>query len=78
MSSSDEEHLRRLEAAAEKAYDEMYEAHSPGACGAYYSEVKECLYDAIRLARQIDREDEALRLEKRLDHIKAVYRSQMS
>jgi hypothetical protein len=78
MNSSDEEQVKRLEAAGEKAYDEMYEAHSHSACGAYYSDAKECFYDAIKLAKEIGREDEAVRLEKRLDHIKSVYRSQMS
>jgi hypothetical protein len=75
MTSSDEERLKQLEALAEKYYDEMYETRSPSGS---YSDAKECLYEAINLARQIGREDEADRLEKRLDHIKAVFRSQMS
>ena len=75
MSSPDEERLAHLEALAEKAYDEMYETRSPSGS---YSDAKEYLYDAISLARRIGREDEAIRLEKRLDHIKAVFRSQMS
>ncbi len=75
MSSSDEERLRQLEALAEKYYDEMYETRSPSGA---YSDAKECLYDAINLARQIGREEDAVRLEKRLEHIKSVFRSQMS
>jgi len=75
MTSSDEERLKHLEALAEQAYDEMYETRSPSGA---YSDAKEYFYDAINLARQIGREDEAVRLEKRLDHIKSVFRSQMT
>jgi len=75
MSSPDEQRLAHLEALAENAYDEMYETRSPAGS---YSDAKEYLYDAINLARQIGREDEAARLEKRLEHIKSVFRSQMS
>lgn len=70
--------IKTLEAYAEKAYDEMYEAQSPTGAGAYFSEVKEVLTEAIRLARQIGLEDDAIRIEKRLDHIRKVYESQMS
>jgi hypothetical protein len=72
------ERIKDLEAYAEKAYDEMYEARGPAGAGGYFSEVKEVLTEAIRLAREIGLEDEALRLEKRLDHIRKVYESQMS
>ncbi len=73
---TDEERLRFFEAKAEQAYDEMYDAITPGDAAARYSDAKEALYDAIGLARGLGRSAEAARLEARLDHIKAVYRSQ--
>ena len=71
------ERIKALEAHAEKAYDEMYEAMGPAGAGGYFSEVKEVLSEAIRIAREIGLEDEAIRLKKRLDHIRGVYESQM-
>jgi hypothetical protein len=63
---------------AEEAYDLMYEAHSPSDATARYSDAKEALYDAISLARALNLMDEVETLEKRLAHIKAVFRSQFS
>jgi hypothetical protein len=63
---------------AEEAYDRMYDAHSPSDATACYSDAKEALYDAIGLARQLELVDDVETLEKRLAHIKAVFRSQFS
>jgi hypothetical protein len=69
------EHLKKL---GEKAYDDMYEAHSSSGATACYSDAKECYYDAIGLARRMGLEEETAALEKRLAHIKAVFRSQFA
>jgi hypothetical protein len=69
------EHLKKL---GEKAYDDMYEAHSSRGATACYSDAKECYYDAIGLARRMGLEEETAALEKRLAHIKAVFRSQFA
>lgn len=60
----------------EKAYDDMYEAHSPSGATACYSDAKEAYYDGIRLAQELGLTDEVEALHKRLAHIKAVFRSQ--
>lgn len=76
-----EEQLKRLEhlkAMGEKAYDDLYEAHSSSGATACYSDAKECYYDAIGLARQLGLTEEVAALEKRLAHIKAVFRSQFA
>lgn len=70
------EKLKWLEAQAEQAYDAMYDARF-GTTG-HYSDAKEFFSDAIALARELGLDDEAERLEKRLAHIKQVYRSQFS
>jgi hypothetical protein len=70
--------LRDLEAKAEAAYDAMYEAHSPSGAGVCYSDAKEFFYDAIGLARRMGREADLARLEARLAHVKAVFRSQFT
>ena len=69
------EHLKKL---GEKDYDDMYEAHSSSGATACYSDAKECYYDAIGLARRLGLEAETAALEKRLAHIKAVFRSQFA
>ena len=68
--------LASCKAQAEKAYDDMYEAHSFSQANGFYSESKESFYDAIRLAEELGLADEAESLRKRLEHIKAVFRSQ--
>ena len=70
--------VEHLKAMGEKAYDDMYEAHSSSGATACYSDAKECYYDAIGLARRMGLEEEVEALEKRLAHIKAVFRSQFT
>jgi hypothetical protein len=70
--------LGHLKAMGEKAYDDMYEAHSSSAANACYSDAKERFNDAIGLANKIGLTDEAEALTKRLEHIKAVFRSQFT
>jgi hypothetical protein len=66
-------HLREL---GEKAYDDMYEAHSFGSAGVCYSGAKEFFHDAIGLAKELGLADESASLDERLEHIKAVFRKQ--
>jgi hypothetical protein len=63
--------MAELEALAEKAYDEMYETSSPTGL---FGEVKEFFALAIGAAECAGRPDEAVRLTKRLDHCREVYR----
>jgi hypothetical protein len=70
--------LEHLKAMGEKAYDDMYEAHSSGGATACYSDAKECFYDAIGLAGRLGLKEEAEALSARLAHIKAVFRSQFA
>ena len=70
--------LERMKAMGEKEYDDMYEAHSPSGATACYSGAKEAFYDAIGLAKRLGLDDEAETLYKRLEHIKAVFRSQFT
>ncbi len=74
--------LRKLEAckrAGEQAYDDMYEkAHSPSDTTAFFSNAKESFCTAIELARELDLKQEVETLQKRLDHIKAIFRGQFS
>jgi hypothetical protein len=77
-----EKKLQQLELckrAGEQAYDDLYEkAHSSSAATAYYSDAKESFYSAIELAGELGLEQEVEKLEKRLEHIKGVFRSQFS
>ncbi|HLL27490.1 MAG TPA: hypothetical protein VKT73_07545 [Xanthobacteraceae bacterium] len=75
---TDKAHLRQLEEFAEAAYDRMYDAGSPSGATALYSDVKEALADAIGLARRLGLAVDVKRLEERLAHIKAVFRSQFT
>jgi hypothetical protein len=73
--------LRRLEqfkAEAEKSYSDLYESRSDSEATVCYSGAKEALHDAISLASRLGLKEEAEALERRLDHIKAVFRSQFS
>jgi len=70
--------LEHLKAMGEKAYDDMYEAYPPSAATDFYSDAKERFYDAIGLARRLGLTEEVEALEKRLAHIKAVFRSQFT
>jgi hypothetical protein len=67
------EHLRQL---GEKAYSDMYEAHSFRDANDCYRDAKDCYWDAIGLARELGLEAEAEALSERLAHIKGVFRSQ--
>ena len=71
-------HLEYLKAMGEKAYDDMYEAHSPSGATACYSDAKECYYDAIGLANRLGLKEESEALSARLAHIKAVFRGQFT
>jgi len=68
--------LRACKALGEKAYDQMYE--TSGSTTGLYSDAKEAFYDAIRIASELGLKEESAELSKRLDHIKAVFRSQFS
>lgn len=68
--------LRACQAIGEKAYDQMYEAH--GSLSGLYSDAKEAFYDAISIANELGLKEESEALQKRLEHIKAVFRSQFS
>ncbi len=72
---------KRLQACkdfGENAYDAMYDAHSSAAATGLYSDAKEAFRDAILVARDMELPDEMAALQARLDHIKAVFRSQFS
>jgi hypothetical protein len=60
----------------EKAYDDMYEAHSFGDANCCYRDAKDFFYEAIRLAGELGLAEEGESLSKRLEHIKGVFRSQ--
>jgi hypothetical protein len=68
--------LRKCQALGEKYYDQMYETRL-GTTG-LYSSAKDAFRDAISEAEGLGLMDEARALEKRLEHIKAVFRSQFS
>ncbi len=70
--------LREIEAKAEAAYDAMYDAHDPSSAGVCYSDAKEFLYEALGLARRMGAAGDIARLEARLAHVKAVFRSQFT
>ena len=77
-STTDVQRLAWFEAQAEQAYDKMYDATHSTEAAARYSDAKESLRDAIGLARRLRQDAVATRLEARLAHIKAVFRSQFS
>jgi hypothetical protein len=68
--------LRKLKALGEKYYDQMYE--SGRGANRCYSSSKDAFYDAIALANELGMKEEEEVLSKRLEHIKAVFRSQFS
>jgi hypothetical protein len=70
------DHLRKCKALGEKYYDQMYESRF-GTSG-LYADVKDAFHDAIAAAKELGLKEEAEELDKRLDHIRAVYRSQFS
>jgi hypothetical protein len=70
--------MRELEALAESAYDAMYDTRDKSAAAACYSDAKECFRDAIAVATRIGAADDVARLQARLAHVKAVFRSQFT
>jgi hypothetical protein len=64
------------EAYAEWSYTMMYETASSTTASARYSDAKEAFSEAIRLAMELGRGEDAARLEKRREHVQSVYRSQ--
>jgi hypothetical protein len=75
VASEPHERLRALERLGEKHYDAMYDSRSPTG---EYADAKDAFRDAIVLAHELGEIDIAQRLEARLAHIKAVFRSQFS
>jgi hypothetical protein len=73
--ADDAQRLKELEATAEAEYEEMYDSPSPTAA---YSRAKEVYNDAIAFARTLGWLDEVARLEKRLQHLKDVFRTQFA
>lgn len=72
---ADDRRLKELEALAEEAYNEMYDTRYPTGC---YSTAKEAFRDAIALADRLGRQLDVKRLEKRLQHVKDVFRHQFT
>jgi len=70
--------MRELEALAEGAYDAMYDTHDRSGAAACYSDAKDFFREAIAVARSIGAADDVARLEARLAHVKAVFRSQFT
>jgi hypothetical protein len=70
--------LRWLEAQAERAYSDMYQARAGSELAARYSDAKEFLHEAIGLASRLGQAGEAERLSQRLTEIKTVFRGQFS
>jgi hypothetical protein len=68
--------LRKCKALGEKYYGQLYEARF-GTAG-LYSSAKDAFYDAISLANQLGLKEEAAELERRLQNIKGVFRSQFT
>lgn len=68
--------LRKCHSLGEKYYDQMYETHFN--LNGLYSNVKDAFIDAISIANHLGKKEEAQKLSSRLDHIKAVFRSQFS
>ena len=77
-SMTDVQRLAWFEAQAEQAYDKMYDATHSTEAAARYSDAKDAMSDAIALARRLGQDATVARLEARLAHIKAVFRSQFS
>ncbi len=68
--------LAHCKAGAEKAYDDMYEAHSFRDANDCYRDAKDYFYAAIGHADDLGMQEEAEALHKRLEHVKSVFRSQ--
>jgi hypothetical protein len=72
------ERLRFHEAEAENAYTSMCDATDKATATAHYSNAKEALHTAIGLAAGQADSEATRRLQVRLAHIKAIFRSQFS
>jgi hypothetical protein len=70
--------MKRLVEQAEKAYDDMYEAHHRHDIDRCYRDAKDYYTDAIGLARGMGMNEEADKLHDRLSHIKEVFFSQFA
>ena len=70
------EALARCKAGAEKAYDDMYEAHSFRDANDCYRDVKDYFIAAINYANELGMKEEAEALHSRLAHVRSVFRSQ--
>lgn len=75
--SDSKEQLEFFIRQAEDAYGRIYDEWSSSSRAAAYNECKESMADAICLARQLGLEDKVVELEKKLEHYKTVFRSQM-
>ena len=75
MSMELHERLRELERLAEAHYDAMYDTRYPTA---EYADAKDAFSDAIALASRLGETKIVERLEARLAHVRAVFRSQFS
>ena len=67
-----------FELIAEEAYRRMYDTTSASDAAARYSDAKEAFHSAIERAQALGDTQRVERLRKRLDEIKAVFRSQFS
>ena len=63
---------------AEKAYGDMYEAHSFRDANDCYRDAKDSFDAAIGHAKELGLLEEAEALLKRLEHVRAVFRSQFA
>ena len=68
--------IERLRKQAEEAYGRMYDSKNEHAAKWEYETAYDSLRLAARLARELDRLDEALAMDKRAEHIRKVYRHQ--
>jgi hypothetical protein len=68
-------HLEYLKAEGEKAYDRMYDSRYPTG---EYADTKDWFRAAIQYAEENGMTEEVETLEKRLEHVKAVFRSQFT
>ena len=62
----------------EDAYDQLYDPRAHNSPAGHYSEAKDSFGEAIGLARALGLDEQAQTLSERLEHIKAVFRSQFS
>ena len=70
-----DEQLRKLESQAEAHYEARYETRFPAA---EYASAKDAFGDAIAFARSIGDQQTTDRLVARLEHVKAVFRTQFA